>query len=111
MMLAKKFQYLMMDELAALAARLIAAGAAFWCERHGGVMTVAHSGTVVTLPKRQAQQVCGLLGVRQTVEVQRLDRAAVHPRVLAMVLEDIQEVLEAARTGPLLERAGLGQAT
>lgn len=85
--LAKKFMYLLMDERAALAARLLAAGAPFWAAG-GGSMVVARSAMLLTLAKREAGQIGSLLGVRPSAAVQQLGRETVDPRLISMLLAD-----------------------
>jgi hypothetical protein len=85
--IAKRFTYLLMDERAALAARLLATGASFWCAG-GGSMVVARSAMLLTLSKREAGQIASLLSVKPTASVQRLERGALEPKLFSMLLAD-----------------------
>lgn len=95
-LIVKRFCYMLMDERASLAARLMALGAAFWAVG-GGAVTVAHGGTVLNLSRREAGQVAALLGVRATHETRRLQRAEVPAGVLALLLDDAEQQVEAAQ--------------
>lgn len=80
MLLAKRFIYHLMDDRAALAACLIAAGASFWAD--GGAVVVSRDATVFSLSKREAGQVAALLPLRPTQQPQTLMRHSANPRLL-----------------------------
>ena len=106
-LISKRFCYMLMDERAALAARLIARGAAFWTAG-GGAVTVAHDGTVLNLSTREAGQVAALLGVRATEETQRLHRGDLPGAAQALLMDDTVPPVD---LGPVPEpRPGRGPA-
>lgn len=61
--LADRFKFMLMDNEAAIAARLVSTGANYW-RTPGGGMSVARDGTVIQLGKRQAGQVTSLLSIQ-----------------------------------------------
>ncbi|MEJ8837681.1 hypothetical protein [Ramlibacter sp. AN1133] len=101
--LATRVKFLMMDERSALAARLIAEGGTFWAAG-AGALTVARSGTVLTVGGREAEQVCALLRIDPAHAPQRLAPAGIDPVLRDMLLGgDVEEA--AQERSPVRERA------
>jgi hypothetical protein len=75
--LADHFKFMLMDNEAAIAARLVSTGANYW-RTPGGGMSVARNGTVISLGRRQAGQVSSLLSIHPGEAPASLDSIPAH---------------------------------